>query len=461
MLRIALTALACLLASPHARAADERELVVLVLIDALRPDHLGAYGYPKPTSPRIDALAERGRRYTRAYANAPWTRPSTACFLTGLNGSRHRTQSAEHKLPADVVTLAQRLGRAGWATAGFSANGNGGSLAGLHKGFDHFEDPTNTYKRSEMRKRCRERFGKTIDEKERAEAELVDCVRYNRLPNGLFLVDRALDHLRRTKAKKQFLFVFLIEPHDPYGAPPRLERQFLGDFKGEPRRRASWEINNDYSAAERRSMLAIYDAAIRFGDEAVGRLVDGLDEQGLLDHAHLFITADHGEGFGEHGFYLHAHHFWDEIINIPLVAVGPRFTPGVDDRLTQSLDVSATILALAGAKSDGLPGRSLLAPAEPDATVISEYNEFGIRRQAIIQDHLKVIWQRPADEAWYMRVAKKKEYFPSVSFDEEVVRAYDLKADPEEERPITRELPPEALALLEKLRAFVRAAPAR
>src|SRR4051794_21097328 len=85
-----------LTAAPRgAGAATQRELVMLVLVDAMRPDHLGAYGYSKPTSPNLDALAKEARRYTRVYANAPWTRPSTTSFLTGLNASRHHTETAK------------------------------------------------------------------------------------------------------------------------------------------------------------------------------------------------------------------------------------------------------------------------------------------------------------------------------------------------------------------------------
>ena len=93
--------------------AKERELMVLVLVDALRPDHMGAYGYDKPTTPELDKLAAISTRYTRAYANAPWTRPSTASFLTGLNASRHRTETSKQKLPQDITTLAERF-KEGW-----------------------------------------------------------------------------------------------------------------------------------------------------------------------------------------------------------------------------------------------------------------------------------------------------------------------------------------------------------
>ncbi len=437
--------LTALLAVPPA----ERELIVLVLVDAMRADHVGAYGYSRPTTPNLDALAAHGTRYTRAYVNAPWTRPSTASFLTGLNASRHRTETEDSKLPAEVMTLAQRLAAAGFKTAGFTANGNGGSLAGLERGFHVFEDPSRTYTRQSRAARCAKLATASSEEQARA-----DCKRYNGLPTGEFLVGRALEHLKRSQADKEFLFVFLVDPHDPYEAPPALERMFLGDFKGTIRRRALWERDNSYPDDERFSMMAIYDAGIRYADQALGVLFRGVAATGF-GKVTWFITADHGEGFGEHGFYLHAHHFWEEVIRVPLIAVGPTFAPGADSRLAQAIDVSATILALAGASTADLPGRVLSAPAPPAAPIVSEYNEFGIHRQAAVGERYKVIWQRPADLAWYLRTAKKQEFFPSVVFDREVVQVFDLAADPHEKHDLAATMPAEAAQLLVSLRAFV------
>lgn len=415
--------------SPSATTA--RELIVLLLIDATRPDHLGAYGYGRPTSPSIDGIAQDGRRFTHVYANAPWTRPSTASFLTGLNASRHRTETEKSKLPANIVTLAERMHQADFATSGFCANGNGGSLGGLNKGFDHFADPTNTYTKAVR--------GQT----------------YNGLPTGPFIVDKVLAHLRSSPARREFVFIFLVDPHDPYQAPPELEKLFLGDFTGTIRRRASWETKNDYPADERFSLMAIYDAGIRNADNAIGTLVSGLRQLGIYDQTTLFIAADHGEGFGEHGFYLHAHQFWDEVVRIPLVVHGPRFAAGTDDRLTQAIDVTATIADLGGADKSGLMGHSLLQPPPPEPVVVSEYNEFGIHRQAINDGRYKVIWQRPADAAWFDREVPSRDSFPSVRFDHEVVDAYDLQEDPAEKHNLAATLPAEAQTLLNELRDFV------
>ncbi len=451
------------LSVPVNTAAAERELIFLILIDAVRADAVGAYGYDKPTTPVLDDLAGKGVRYTRAYVNAPWTRASTASFFTGLNASRHRTETEKSLLPDGFRTLARRLGDAGWRTTGFSANGNGGSLANLDEGFDLFEDPTNTYKRKETRKRCEKKYGKKIPAAQHDQAVRDDCVRYVGLPTGEFIVHRTLKHLEESKADKEFIFLFLVDPHDykfSYYAPPRLEKMFLGGPAPAKRPRVIWEKNNDYSEEHRRVVRALYDAGIRYSDEALGQLIDGLGAEQLANTT-IFITADHGEGFGEHDFYLHAHHFWEEVIRVPLIAVGPKFPARVDERVTQAIDISATILHLAGAARDGIAGRSLLEP-DTGEPVISEYNEFGIRRQAIVGERYKVIWQRPVDEEWYLSsfsdrfsIEEKKAFFPSASFGKEVVRVFDLQTDPDEKKDLAANMPPEAAALLEQLRAFV------
>ncbi|MEM6532993.1 MAG: sulfatase-like hydrolase/transferase [Myxococcota bacterium] len=461
---LAILSLSVLFSTPVSAAESDRELIFLILIDAVRADSVGSYGYEKPTTPTLDRLAGRGVRYTRAYVNAPWTRASTASYFTGLNGSRHRTETDKSKLPKGTRTLARRLRDAGWRTTGFSANGNGGAIANLDEGFHLYEDPSNAYSRKETRKRCQAKYGKTIPAKQRDQAIRDDCVRYVGLPTGEFMVHRTLEHLKTSKAKKEFIFLFLVDPHDhnlTYFAPPRLEKMFLGHPAPEDRPRVIWEKNNDYSKEHRRIVKSLYDAGIRYSDEAVAQLIAGLGEE-QLKNTTMFISADHGEGFGEHDFYLHAHHFWEEVIHVPLIALGPRFSPSVDERLTQSLDVTATILELAGADTKGLPGQSLLKPAVHDH-IISEYNEYGIHRQAIIGERYKVIWQRPADEKWYMSSfpdrftpVQKKSFFPSVSFGEEVVRVFDLKKDPGEKNDLSATMPPEAAALLQTLRSFVQ-----
>ena len=115
-------------------------------------------------------------------------------------------------------------------------------------------------------------------------------------------------------------------------------------------------------------MMAVYDAGLRAADDALGTFLQGVKATGRYDKTTVLVSADHGEAFGEHHFYLHAHQFWDEVIHIPLVVSGSRWphdAPRTDDRLTQSLDVTRTLAELAGAKAQDLPGHATHRAAEP------------------------------------------------------------------------------------------------
>ena len=115
---ITILALAATLTQPvpaHATGTGTKT-ILFVMYDAVRADHVGVYGYERPTTPTIDALARDSTRYTRAYVNAPWTRPSTATFLTGLYASRHRVETDKSKLAKSIRTLAARLKQQGYYT---------------------------------------------------------------------------------------------------------------------------------------------------------------------------------------------------------------------------------------------------------------------------------------------------------------------------------------------------------
>ncbi len=419
--------------------------VILILVDAFRPDHLGFHGYPRDTSPNLDAFARDGLTFDRVYANAPWTRPSTTTILTGLTPSRHRTQCEKHKLARSFVTLPEALAKVGYRTAGVVGNGNGASIAGLDQGFAYYKDT---------------KF-------------------FKGLPNADQVVDQVVPWLdAHRREKKIFLFTFVVDPHDPYHGPsPQAEARWL--WKGHPEilRVPRWEYprGTDPTPDQRRAMIAVYDSAIRYTDQALGRLFDRLKKNGLWDRATIIVTADHGEAFGEHRFYKHAHHFWDEVIRVPLIIRSPVIPPEARghrvDALATSIDLFPTLLHLAGVP-DGTykrPGVDLfdLAAGKVDPAerrIFSEYNCFGISREAILTDRYKVILQMPADEAEFMATVRRKDLLPSVVFDHEVLRAFDLKEDPLERHNLVpgrdpKRAPPKIASLLEALRHYIDTQP--
>ena len=415
---------------------EKAKNVVWIVVDAMRPDHMGTYGYAKPTTPFLDSLAEDSFVFLHSYVNAPWTRPSTASMLTGLLPSKHRTQTDKSKLPADVRTIAQDFAAMGYETAGIVANGNGSSIAELDRGFSHYVDPAGAFQK---------------------------------LPSAGQVYDEALKWLKtgRDTKKPFFLFIFVVDPHDPYRAPPDYEKKWLPKgFEGEPRRRAHWEYKNDYPEAERQSMIAVYDAAIRYTDDQTRRFFGELDALKLLDDLTWVVTADHGDGFGEHGYYLHAHHHYDEIVRVPLIVRTPAWKGGGHVfHPVQSVDLLPTLVTAAGGKPrDDLSGADIGAmlgkPVDRTRRIVSEYNEFGIRRSAMLDLRYRVILQLPADKERFLERIPNPALLPSVNFEWEVLHAYDRVKDPLEKTNLApKDLPPEAKAMADDLRKHMKAVP--
>ncbi|MBN2359222.1 MAG: sulfatase [Deltaproteobacteria bacterium] len=414
---------------------QRRGNILWIVVDALRPDHLGMYGYDKPTTPFLDELAAQSFVFVNAYVNAPWTRSSTASMLTGLYPSQHRTQSDRSKLPADIRTVAQDLKRAGYRTAAVVGNGNAGSMGGLNRGFDYYIDTV---------------------------------THWDGLPAAPDVYAEALTFLKQQQGSKTpwFLFLFLVDPHDPYHAPPEYEAQWLKGIAGEPRRRAHWEYNNKYPENERRSMIALYDASIRYTDDQTRLLFDQIKALGLYQNTTVVFSADHGEAFGEHGYYLHAYHHTDEFVRVPLIIRSPAWQgSGLVYHLVQEVDLAPTLMGLAG-RSPRLShtGKDLTAllqkPINLDRMAISEYNEFGIHRSAAFNLRYRVILQLPAEREVFLSRIPRPELLPSVSFEKEVVQVYDRPRDPHERANLAPDrIPPQAATMLQGLRAYMMAAP--
>jgi arylsulfatase len=415
--------------------------IIFLVVDAMRPDHMGMYGYDKAreaTTPFLDEWSKDGLVFLHHQVNAPWTRPSTATMLTGLYPSGHKTQTDQSKLPAGIRTVGQDLRKLGYQTAAICGNGNGSSIAGLDRGFDYYVD-TKTH--------------------------------WDRLPTAREAFDDALvwadEH--RNKKKPFFLFVFVVDPHDPYHAPADYEKRFLPKgFTGEPRRKAHWEYKNNYPKRERDSMIAVYDGAVRYTDDEIKRFFGEMQKRGLMDDTTVAITADHGDGFGEHGYYLHAHHHYDEIIRVPLLMKSPALKGnGYVFHTTQAVDLLPTFVSMAGGKPrKSLPGAAindlLAKPVDPERLVLTEYNAFGIRRSSILNQKYRVILQLPADEEEYLKHIPRKDLLPSVNFENEVVHAYDRLKDPLDKKNLAKggkKLPAAAAKMRDSLRTYMENAP--
>lgn len=261
--------------------------MLLVTIDTLRADRVGAYGYTKARTPVLDALAASGVRAARAYATAPVTLPSHASMLTGRYPPAHGARHNGVALPAGTPTLATALKAAGYATGAFVSAFPLDRRFGLAAGFDVYGD-----------RWPRGPGGRPADERA-----------------GQITVDEALAWRRAAGDARTFLWVHLFEPHAPYG-----------------------------DASTGRPVSDRYDDEIAEADRQLGRLLDGLAAD--RDEMLVIVAADHGEAFGEHGEIGHSLFLYDTTLQVPLIVQGPDVSPGrVIQTRVSLVDIAPTVVA--------------------------------------------------------------------------------------------------------------------
>lgn len=340
--------------------------IVLVTIDTLRADHLGLYGYGRPTSPRIDAFFEDGAIFERSYSTEASTSPSVASILSGLPAPEHRVRLFYQLLPDDVALVPDRL-RGRYQTAAVVSNMVLTDEAiGMGGRFEHYDDYVAT---RESQRQVFERDARRT-------------------------TDAALGWVatQRDPARPLFLWVHYIDPHGPYDPPEGLDA-----FPPADPRRIPIERVPRYTRAEGvddgNEYVRRYDAEIAYCDREVGRLLDGLDEHLGLDDALVVLTADHGESMMEHErWFTHGYHVYDEIARVPLLVRGPGVPAGRHAQLASGLDVAPTLLAFAGLERPAtMTGLDLRDPAawDPDRLAWCEASDKERHWYAVVQGSTK------------------------------------------------------------------------
>ncbi len=346
--------------------------VLLVSIDTLRADHLGAYGYARPTSPRLDAFAAESIRYARALAPTPWTLPSHAAMLTGRHPFDLGILDSDGTLPAQTPTLAETLRGQGYATAAFvdsDPESFVGGRRGFDRGFDRF-----VHAPHKTRRRHVYDMAATV----RVALDWLDQREVER-PFFLFLHTKSV-HATPTDA---------AESDAPYDKPAPYRTRFLKDAKqrfpwrddqvfGTALLRywnealASGEIPKQrFGADELEELKALYDGGVYYTDRFFGVLLDALRSRGLDRDTVVVVTADHGEAFLEHEFFLHQELF-RELLEVPLIVRLPsRRNARVIPETVTLEDLMPTLLKLVGAEAPAgltgqvLPGISGALPRAP------------------------------------------------------------------------------------------------
>ena len=315
--------------------------VVLYVMDALRADHVSTYGYSRPTTPNIDALAKEGITYTKCFSPATWTKPVGASLLTGSYPPTHGVRTREDVFSSGVPRLPKLLAENGYATAGFSTMGNVSKSLGYGRGFSTFED---LYKDPEI---IAKRRTTTPEEEELEHEESVQVA----LPRAEDLTERVINWLEsRADSDPLFLFCWSIEPHIPYDPPPEFHNFTNPSYSGpvDGTRECLPSVNKAEDLAQ---LEALYDGEIRYNDSELGRIMDKFKERGVYDETLFIICGDHGDAFNEHGQLTHGHLPYDELIHVPLVIKPPASVeniPRVIDEISCLIDVMPTILAAGG-----------------------------------------------------------------------------------------------------------------
>lgn len=303
--------------------------VVLITFDTLRADGL----HPR-RMPRTWAWAQQGARFDRFYAASSATQPTHASLFTGLHPWEHGVARNGIALAPQHETVAERLAREGFATAGVVASFALDRRFALDQGFERYEQ--------EFEHRLVHGAW---------EGEEVDGQRFYGL--GEAVVARALAELDALGGPLQFFWLHLFDPHEPYGDAAG------GDvaFPSRIRQLASLrELTDDHLRYARR----LYHDDLRALDAALAPFYERLQRDAEHVETHVVLTSDHGESFGEDGSFTHGYRVSPEQVHVPLVVVSPRVPAGVRHDVAGSRDVARTLLSLAGVSADGFAGRDLL-----------------------------------------------------------------------------------------------------
>jgi arylsulfatase A-like enzyme len=333
-------------ASGCADGPQDRPNVLLITVDTLRSDRIGAYGYEPIRTPNIDRLAAEGALFEYAVSDTPWTTPSMSSVMTGTYATQHGFKSTNaDRLAPENVTLAEVLRKAGYTTAAILGSFPLDAVFQLDQGFDHYDDefttpiwtmPGHEFEHIEsdfFESPDRQRFfilSKALNDSRREDAEVTDA---------------ALAWLAGTPDQPFFLWVHYFGPHE----------------------KPDWRVAEERREGRR---IQMYDPDTEAMDREVGRLLDAVDARGLADDTFVVFHSDHGESLGEQGLVGHGQLLNGASVRIPLILRHPaRVARGVRvGQLVRNVDIFPTVLDAVGMASESeLSGESLLPLAGSSA----------------------------------------------------------------------------------------------
>ena len=300
--------------------------VILILVDAMRADHLSAYGYSRTTTPSLTRFASRGAVFENTISQAAWTVPSVASLFTGVDPQAHQMLTFKAKLSSAHTTIAETFKAGGYSTTGLLKSIVVEAERGYSQGFDSY----------------------TVINPKQNQADG---------DSGRELTDAAISFLETQKAatKPFFLYMHYMDTHSPYKAPEPYYSKYRSPSYTGPVSGAHKQIEETYekggqtpTAADIQQMIDLYDADVEYWDSQFGRLMANLVGSGLDPNTIVIVTADHGEAFFEHPKNVFHGHVYQENIRIPFVIKGPGVKVARLKHWAQSIDIAPTLAALTG-----------------------------------------------------------------------------------------------------------------
>ncbi|MGB3904937.1 MAG: sulfatase [Anaerolineae bacterium] len=380
----------------------------------MRADHLGCYGYERPTSPHLDRLAKDSLRFTRAFGTSSWTTPSWMSLFTGLLPSRHGLIQYPRpgQLPSGIPTLPELLQEHDYLTVGFHGGGHVSDAFGFDRGFDRYES-----------------WGP------RFEDSLPAC----------------LEWLRKHRQFRFFLFWHGFDCHRPYDPPAEYDL-FYPEYSG------NYDVTRLYTEDgalpetedDVRHVLAKYDGEILHADFMIGQLLEQLEELQLLAETVLIITSDHGDEFLEHECFDHTRTLYDELIHVPLLVRMPwRSRPSsVEDKLISLVDVGPLIADWLGLPFPACDATRVGTDPKPECVFAAT----GYQRKYLDETEGQP-WQQKRNRPELLRAIRTLRWKLLFDRKDEPVELYDLRADPRERRNLVTmegEVVPELLRTFRK-----------
>jgi arylsulfatase A-like enzyme len=377
---------------------ERRPNVIVYVVDCLRADHVGAYGYDLDTTPEIDRLASDSVVFEDLSSCASWTKPSTACLFTSSLPTFHQARTVDDALARSRITLAEVFRKEGYVTAAWVANPViDARVFFFNQGFDRWVDVRSFEERSRR-------------------SHLHDMN-----PDAADITEAVLPWLEAHRRDQFFLYLHSLDLHYPYVARPPFDSRFVSaESEGLDRDRE------------------LYDAELAYNDGEIGKLVERLKALDLYDDTAILVTADHGEEFGEHGATRHGKTLYQQVLRIPgiLKLPGSRYRGRRVKALASNIDSGPTLLEVAGIEApEEFQGLSLLGDRSERQRAVAELvapNNVAYSMRDGRLKHIKVLVPEPAE------------------------MLFDLERDPAEEVNLLPSAPTEGAALASDLEKFIQ-----